>query len=63
MKRQLEAREKCTKAWPDTQRRSRKISSGLKAVVKSEGKRPVRSCSLERPGPNPVKCLKFSILD
>lgn len=42
MKRQLEAREKCTKAWPDTQRRSRKISSGLKAVVKSEGKRPVR---------------------
>lgn len=47
----LEAREnekavrgkgKMYKAWPDTQRRSRKISSGLKAVVKSEGKSRVR---------------------
>ena len=42
MKRQLEVREKCTKTWPDTQRRSRKVSSGLKAVVKSEGKSRVR---------------------
>lgn len=41
-RRQLGARETCVKAWNDTQRRNRKVSRGLKAIVESKGKNGVR---------------------